>query len=173
MEKWKTVSSSPPRGKSYGKQSLWDLVLCPSWLKTTLGRGDNLRDCMQKWASAGGSVFIQIVEQSGKKAAHCLLWLIKKSLYQRTFESAFNGFSSWFWFLTGCGHLTKKRRPWWVGKGIFNPEAQVRCFSVRFCERQTKWPYTHARSFCLPSGGCCLWTSPFVYYPGTLGTRSF
>lgn len=122
VEKRKTVSLSPPRGKSYGKQSLWDLMLCPSW-KQRLGGGDNSRDCMQKWASTGVSGFIQVVEQSGKEAAHCLLGWIKKSLYHRAFESAFNGFSSWFWFLTGCGHLTEKRRPRWAGKGIFNPEA--------------------------------------------------
>lgn len=98
VEKQKTVSSSPPRGKSYGKQSLWDLLLCPSWPKTTLGR-----DCMLKWASAGASGFIQVMEQPGKVGAHYLLWSIKRSLYHRAFESAFNGFSSWLWFLTGCG----------------------------------------------------------------------
>lgn len=130
VEKRKTVSSSPPRGKIYGEQSLWDLILCPSWPKTTLGRGDNLRDCIPKWASAGVSGFIQVMEQPGKVAAHCLLWLIKKSLYHRAFESAFNGFSSWFWFLTGCGHLTKKKetpvgrkghlQPWSTGQVFFS-----------------------------------------------------
>lgn len=120
VEKQKLMSSSPPRGKSYGKQSLWDLLLCPSWPKTMLGR-----DCMPKWASAGASGFIQVMEQPVKVGAHYLLWLIKRSLYHQAFESAFNGFSSWFWFLTGCGHLTKKKR---AGKGIFNPKAQVGVF---------------------------------------------
>lgn len=121
VEKQKLMSSSPPRGKSYGKQSLWDLLLCPSWPKTMLGR-----DCMPKWASAGASGFIQVMEQPVKVGAHYLLWLIKRSLYHRAFESAFNGFSSWFWFLTGCGHLTKKKKR--AGKGIFNPKAQVGVF---------------------------------------------
>lgn len=67
------VSLSSPRRKSYGKQGLRNLVLCPSRPKTTFGRGDNLRNCMPKWVSAGVSGCIQVMEQPGKVAAHGLL----------------------------------------------------------------------------------------------------
>lgn len=117
--KSKTVSSHPTRGKDSRKGQLWSSILGSSWLQTALRRREDLRATC--WSESISMSFRTDLSCRAIWAvgAHCLLRLIKRSLYHGAFGSALNGFSRWLWFLTWCSHLIKIRRPQWAGKGVF------------------------------------------------------
>lgn len=117
-EKSKTVSACPTRGKDSWKGQLWSSLLGSSRLQTTLGRREDWGPCAELSVSVSFRTDLSC-RAIWAVGAHCLLRLIRRSLYHRTFGSALNGFSRWLWFLTWCGHLIKVGRPRWAGKGVF------------------------------------------------------